>query len=113
MKIAVASQDLLTISPHPGECRHFWLYSVVAGKVADKSSLHLQHQQTFHHSDPREPHPLAGVTVLIAGGGLGQGLLHRLAKMHIQGLTTSLADPDQAARMFLLGRLPKLDLSSP
>lgn len=106
MKIAVASQDSLTISPHPGQCRHFLLFTVREGKVVERHSLHIAHEETFNHSDPRRPHPLAGVQVLIAGG-LGQGLLHRLEAMHIQGVATPEGNPERAVQLYLGGSLPQ------
>lgn len=105
MKIAVASQNRKQITGHTGRCRRFWIYEIIDGKIADKALLELTMEQTFHASPPNDPHPLDGVQVLISGG-MGQGMVTRLARKGIEGLVTTETDPDQAVTLYLAGSLP-------
>ncbi|MCW8959748.1 MAG: NifB/NifX family molybdenum-iron cluster-binding protein, partial [Gammaproteobacteria bacterium] len=76
MKIAVTSQNRREITGHAGRCRKFWIYEIEDRQIVDKQLLELPKEQAFHESDPRQPHPLDDVTVLISGG-MGQGMQHR------------------------------------
>jgi predicted Fe-Mo cluster-binding NifX family protein len=104
VKIAVTSQNRRTITEHAGRCRIFWLYQAEQGKVTGKALLRLPREQCFHDSSPHEPHPLDEVQVLIAGG-MGHGLLRRLAMKGITGLVTTETDPDKAVAAYLAGSL--------
>ncbi len=104
MKIAVTSQNRRTITEHAGRCRIFWLYQAEQGRVTGKALLRLPREQSFHDSAPHEPHPLDEVQVLITGG-MGQGLMRRLASKGITGLVTTETDPDKAVAAYLAGSL--------
>jgi predicted Fe-Mo cluster-binding NifX family protein len=105
MKIAVASQNRKAVTGHAGTCRKFWVYDIEARAVKSKSLLELPREQSFHEHHGTEPHPLAGVQVLITGG-MGEGLARRLTAMGIDGLVTTETDPDQAVAAYLQGKLP-------
>lgn len=105
MKIAVASQNRKQVTGHTGRCRRFWIYEAEAGKVLSKVLLELPIDQSFHAISPQAAHPLDGVQVLITGG-MGEGLVARLARMGIEGLITPESDPDRAVALFLAGNLP-------
>lgn len=105
MKIAVASQNRKQVTGHTGRCRKFFIYEIADGKVAGKSLLELPLEQSFHAISPQAPHPLDTVQVLISGG-MGEGLVLRLARMGIEGLITTEPDPDRAVALYLEGRLP-------
>lgn len=105
MKIAVASQNRRQVTGHTGRCRRYWIYEVAEGAVRGKTLLELPKAQCFHESPPGAPHPLDGVGVLI-GGGMGRGLVRRLAAMGIRGLVTTETDPDKAVALYLAGSLP-------
>ncbi|PSN20773.1 nitrogen fixation protein [filamentous cyanobacterium CCP5] len=79
MKIAIASQDKQTITPHAGRCQNFWIYDIDQTAVLGKSFLELPKEQSFHNSSPYATHPLDEVQVLIAGG-MGRELVGRLAR---------------------------------
>lgn len=111
MKIAVTSQNRRTITEHAGKCREFWVYQIEQGQIAGKELLELPIEQSFHESSPHEPHPLDAVQVLIAGG-MGHGLIHRLANKGIIGLVTPETDPDRAVAAYLDGSLT-VGLSKP
>lgn len=105
MKIAVASQNRKTVTGHAGKCRKFWIYDVEGGAVAHKTLLELPREQSFHEHRGPDPHPLHGVQVLITGG-MGEGLMRRLAGMGVKGIVTPETDPDQAVAAYLAGTLP-------
>ena len=106
MKVAVASQNRKQITGHTGSCRRFWIYEIFHGGVTGKRLLELPIDQSFHASVPVEPHPLDGVQVLISGG-MGSGLIRRLARTGIEGIITPESDPDRAVARFLAGVLPQ------
>lgn len=105
MQIAVASQNRKQVTGHTGRCRKFWVYQIVDGRIVGKTLLELPREQAFHGLPAHAPHPLQGTAVLISGG-MGQGLVRRLAGMGIQGLVTSETEPDRAVTLFLDGHLP-------
>jgi predicted Fe-Mo cluster-binding NifX family protein len=105
MKIAVASQNRKQVTGHTGRCRRFWIYEVEAGRIVSRTLLELPIDQSFHAISPQAPHPLDSVQVLISGG-MGEGLVTRLARMGIEGLITTENDPDRAVALFLAGNLP-------
>ena len=104
MKIAVTSQNRKSITEHAGRCRKFWIFVTENNKIVDKQLLELPKEQAFHESSPHEPHPLDDIDVLIAGG-LGQGLVRRLARKDIKGLVTMESDPEKAVLLYLNGSL--------
>jgi len=105
MKIAVASQNRKQVTGHTGRCRRFWIYEVEAGRIVSRTLLELSIDQSFHAISPQATHPLDGVQVLISGG-MGEGLVMRLARMGIKGLVTTESDPDRAVALYLAGDLP-------
>ncbi|MDY0331053.1 MAG: NifB/NifX family molybdenum-iron cluster-binding protein [Thiomonas sp.] len=106
MKIAITSQNRKQVTANAGRCRKFWIYEIIEGRVVDKTLLELPLEQSFHASPPDAPHPLDGVQVLITGG-MGQGMVTRLASKHIEGLITTETDPDRAVALYLVGSLPQ------
>lgn len=107
MKIAITSQNRKTITEHAGMCRKFWVYEVQDQFVVGKSLVELEKEQSFHevaHADSAAPHPLDGISLLIAGGA-GQGLQNRLAQRGVQVVVTTATDPDQAVVDWLKGEL--------
>jgi len=104
MKIAVTSQNRKSITEHAGRCRKFWVFVVENNKIVDRALLELPKEQAFHESSPHESHPLDDIDVLIAGG-LGQGLVMRLARKGITGLVTKESDPEKAVLLYLNGSL--------
>jgi predicted Fe-Mo cluster-binding NifX family protein len=107
MKIAVASQNRRTITEHTGRCRRFWLYTIENDEIVDKKLLELAPDQIFHGRSLYAPHPLDGTDVLI-NGGMGDGMVRRLAVKGIQGVITSETDPDAAVAAYLDGSLPTM-----
>lgn len=108
MKIAVTSQDRLTVTGHAGRCQHFWVYEVDGRQVSGRALLEVPQEQTFHQSHHAGPPGLAGIAALITGG-MGAGLAARLARQGVTGVVTSETDPDRAVARYLDGSLPRLE----
>lgn len=106
MKIAVASQNRKTVTGHAGKCRKFWIYDIENGVVKDKILLELPREQSFSEYRAPAPHPLQGIAALITGG-MGEGLMRRLAAMGAEGIVTPETDPDQAVAAYLAGSLAR------
>ncbi len=107
MKIAITSQNRKTITEHAGMCRKFWIYEVHDQSVVCKNLIELEKEQILHevaHADSAAPHPLDGISLLIAGGA-GRGLQNRLAVRGVQVVVTTVTDPDQAVADWLKGEL--------
>ncbi len=104
MKIAVASQNRKDVTGHAGRCRRFWVYTIENDEVTAKELLELTPDQIFHGSLHNAPSPLDGTDVLISGG-MGEGLVRRLAVKNIQGVITSETNPDAAVTAYLDGTL--------
>jgi predicted Fe-Mo cluster-binding NifX family protein len=104
MKIAVTSQNRREVTEHAGMCRKFWIYEIENAQTMSKTLLELPKEQLFHESSPMAPHPLDDIAALISGG-MGQGLVRRLAAKGISAIVTSEKDPDAAIAALLAGRL--------
>lgn len=107
MRIAVTSQDRMTITAHAGMCRKFWVYDVEGNRVVSRTLLELPREQSLHECHGDGPHPLDTVDVLIAGG-MGSGLVGRLARRGVRALVSSESDPDRAVAAFVAGQLDTL-----
>lgn len=116
LRIAVCSQNRKTVTEHAGKCRKFWIYEVTRGELSGKSLLELPIEQSLHATGGEQAHPLDSVNVLITAG-MGSGLHNRLLQRGIQGIVTTVTNPDQAVAEYLAGVIPnfppKLDWTSP
>jgi len=104
MKIAIASQNKTSVTGHTGRCQKFWIYEINEQKIEKKSLLELPKEQSFHNSSPDQSHPLNEVQVLISGG-MGRGLVRRLASYGIEGIVTQETDLEKALAAYLDGTL--------
>ncbi len=104
MKIAVTSQNRVTVTDHAGRCRKFWVYETEYADVVDKHLVELPAGQGFQDALPR---PLDGVHVLISGG-MTSAMRYRLKQLGIQAVTTLEHDPDRAVAAWLNGTLNEL-----
>lgn len=104
-KIAVASQNFRTVTPHAGKTRRFLIFRVEPGEVPEESErLDLPPEMAFHEFQDANPHPLDGVQVLIVGS-CGEGFIRRLARRGIEVVATAETDPRQAIADYLAGSL--------
>jgi len=104
-KIAVASQNLRTVTGHAGKTRRFLVYQVRPGSEPQEiERLDLPKEMSFHEFNDAEAHPLDGVAALIVGG-CGEGFVRRLARRGIDVVATSETDPIEAIKEYLTGSL--------
>ncbi len=101
MKIAIATKDYTHVSGHAGQARHWLLYDSDASSP-EAQRIQLEKSQVFHHWDEEGPHPLDGVTVIVAGSA-GDGFRRRMAKRGVDVLLTSEKDAERAFSAVLAG----------
>ena len=94
MKIAVGSQNQKTISGHGGKTSKFLIYTIDTDtkEISTKELIVLAKEDIlpnrFHESpNPWAPQPIYDVDILIIGG-VGMGIVYRLAKGHISSYHT-------------------------
>lgn len=106
MKIAVASQNFRTVTPHAGRTRRFLVYEVLPeGEPVEIDRLDLPKELAFHEFHGDGPHPLDAVDALIAGSA-GPGFADRLAARGIAVAATTETDPVTAVKAYRAGTLP-------
>jgi hypothetical protein len=103
MKIAVATNDYTRVAGHAGQARHWLLYD---SDAADREPrrVDLTRAQVFHHWEEEGPHPLDGISVIIAGSA-GDGFQRRMAERGVQVLLTSERDAVRAFAAVLAGEV--------
>lgn len=101
MKIAIATKDYMHVSGHAGQARHWLLYDSDAASP-EPQRIQLDKPQVFHHWDEEGPHPLDGVTVIVAGSA-GDGFRRRMAQRGVDVLLTSEKDAERAFSAVLAG----------
>lgn len=108
MRIAVTSQNRVTVTSHAGMCRRFWIYDVADGVVRSRELVEIPKEDVFRsHTDATLGH-LGPLDVFLTGG-MGHGLVRRLAAAGIRGIVTGEQDPDRAVASFLGGTLEELE----
>ena len=126
MKIAAISDDGVTISQHFGRAPLYIVLTVENGKIVNKETRPKAGHQTFaateHQTAPGERHgydaasqakhhsmadTIADCQVLL-GGGMGWGAYESLKSYNIQPIVTDVSNIDQAAQLYLAGKLTNL-----
>lgn len=105
MKIAVTSQNGITLSDHAGQCSTFWIYQTEYADVTGKLWIELPTGASLRHNDL--PKVLQGINVLITGG-ISENLRYRLKQQAIQVIATLETDPDRAVLAWLNGTLDEI-----
>lgn len=104
MKVAVATEDFLTIAGHAGHATCFVVYEAETGKEpVETGRIDLNESQTVHNY-AGGAHPLDGIEVLIAGGA-GECFIE---KMQRRGITTAVVrdlSPAAAVAAYMSGAL--------
>jgi len=117
MRIAVSTQDGVSICGHLGRCKSFIIYETDNGAVAKKELVRIGGVCPGHGHDAHEAghshnvSPFEGCQAVITQG-MGQGMLNALAGSGIRPVITRLSDPDEAVRQYLGGSLPESVTSS-
>ena len=126
MKIAVITDDELTISQHFGRAPMYVVVTAEDGKVTDKETRDKAGHHTFaaHHTElaTGEKHgydagaqtrhatmaeTIADCQVLIAGG-MGWGAYEGMKSYDIEPVVTDVEDIDEAVKLYLSDSLPNL-----
>lgn len=126
MKIAAISEDGTTISQHFGRAPLYVVLTAEEGKIVSRETRpkagHHSFASTEHSPAPGERHgydaasqvkhrtmaeAIADCQVLLAGG-MGWGAYESLKSYNIEPIVTDVEDIDEAARLYLAGRLPNL-----
>lgn len=85
MKVALASQNRRSLTPHAGKCRHFFIVDTQSDRAPQ--SVELDQQETLHAWPGDTGHPLDSVDVLLACT-VGVGVATKLARHGIRVLAT-------------------------
>lgn len=104
MKIAIASQNETQVTGHAGQCRNFWVVECAGSASVGRTLVRLERDRTFHATGGQAAPELAGIDALIAGG-MGPGLVRRLAERSIRVFVTDETDIDRVVQAFLDGSL--------
>lgn len=127
MKIAVVTEDGITISQHFGRAPYYLVVTVENGKVTNKERRDKAGHHTFagqhgeHHetggrhgfdvdAQARHAGMMSNITdsqVLIAGG-MGMGACESLKGRGIETVITDVSGIDDAVKLYLEGKLPNL-----
>ena len=126
MKIAVVSDDGVTISQHFGRAPFYVVVTIEGDKVTGKETREKSGHHTFaaHHADvkPGEPHGYdTGAQVrhanmieavsdcqIVVVGGMGWGAYDSLKSSNIEPIVTDVKDIDEAVQRYLDGKLDNL-----
>jgi predicted Fe-Mo cluster-binding NifX family protein len=126
MKIAVVTEDEVTISQHFGRAPYYMVYTVEGGKVTEKERRDKAGHHTFaaQHAEtaPGERHgfdsgaqtrhatmaeTISDCQWLIAGG-MGWGAFESMKSYNIGVLVTDVNNMDEAVNSHIKGELPNL-----
>ena len=109
-KIAVPTDDGLTISPHFGQAHHFKIFSIEDGKVV---SAEIREKAAHNHGAPTDEgiHPgqkmidaIQDCQVLISGG-MGSPVYERAKRAGLEVILTRSQEIDAAVQNYLAGKL--------
>ncbi|WP_295388978.1 hypothetical protein [uncultured Thiodictyon sp.] len=103
MKIAIATKDFTRVAGHAGQARHWLLYDSDAS-APEPLRIELAKMQVFHHWEGDGPHPLDGVSVIVAGSA-GDGFRRRMDKRSIDVLLTGESAADRVLTAVLNGEV--------
>lgn len=105
MKIAVTSKGFDRVTGHAGQARQWLLFEKGDDNAEwQVTQISLKKEQTFHHFKDNLPHPLDGISALIALSA-GESFLNRMRKGGIEALMTAETDPHKAVADYLENQL--------
>jgi len=126
MKIAVITDDEVTVSQHFGRAPLYVVVTAENGKVVSKETRSKAGHHTFAEQEkehnPNQPHgfdagsqakhatmaqPISDCQVLLAGG-MGMGAYQSLKGYNIEPVITDVENIDEAVKRYLAGNLPNL-----
>ncbi len=104
MKIAVTSKDFQQVTGHAGQAKNWLLFEIQDGSIWNVSEVALDKAQTFHHFKDNGPHPLDGISALIAISA-GESFIKRMQKGGVDAVMTAETDPHKAVEDYLQKQL--------
>ena len=112
MKIAVVTDDQITISPHFGRATYYQVFTIEAGQIVGKETRTKayhgqageQEMHTHQHQHGGMVDPISDCQVML-GRGMGTGAYNALTGAGIQPIITDIADIDTAVKAYLAGNL--------
>lgn len=105
MKIAVASQNYRTITPHGGKTRRFMVFEAQPDQEpVEIARIELLPEQVFCNVHGPAPHPIDGVDYVLVGSA-GENFVAKLKRRGIEVIVTPEKDPATAVRQCLNGTL--------
>lgn len=106
MKIAIASQNWLTVTNHPGKTGRFRVFEAAPeSEPKELERIDLPTELMIHNWRGGAPHPLFEMDVIIAGSA-GAGFINRLVAQGVKVVTTSERNPLVAIAGLFAGPLP-------
>ncbi len=103
MRIAVTSQNFISVTGHAGRAHRFMLFESHGVEPAlEVARLDLDKSMAIHSFDSRTAHTLDRVDILITGGA-GAGFVRLLAARGVLVVATDEINPLQAVEAFLSG----------
>ena len=114
MKIAIPTDDGVTVSAHLGEARYMLVATIEAGQISDRTLRELGDSQQIHLHDHAEGHHHAHHHArfarvadcdMLVGGGMGQPAYERLQAMGLQVITPDLKRIDDVLQAVLQNTL--------
>jgi len=106
MKIAIATNDWVSVSGHAGKARRWLLYDLAdhrAGReLPQPTRIELVKEQIFHYFNDDAPHPLDGAEIVVSGSA-GDGFIRHMAKRGAEVLLTGESDPATALARIISG----------
>jgi len=105
MKIAVTSKGFEKVTGHAGQAKQWLLFEIPDdGGEWQVSEVTLSKADTFHHFKDDRPHPLDGISALIATSA-GESFVRRMQKGGIDAVMTAESVPRKAVEDYLKEQL--------
>lgn len=110
MKIAIPTKNWQSVAGHAGQARSWLVYDFGAGAstgpegLPQPARIELEPAQVLHHFEDDCPHPLDGVSLVIAASA-GEGFIRHMEKRGAGVLLTGECNPDKALIAVLSGEV--------
>lgn len=104
MKIGITSQNFRTITGHAGKTRRFLVYQVNdSGEIDALPHIDLPKEMSLHEYQG-EDHPVFALDLVITAG-CGEKFRHRMQRLGVKVIATSMTDPLEVLRLHLAGEV--------
>ena len=115
MKIAVVTDDQITISAHFGRAPYYQVFTIENGQIAGKETRSKayhgqpgqpseQETHTHQHAHGGMIDPISDCQVML-GRGMGNGAFNALTGAGIQPIITDIAEIETAVKAYLAGSM--------